>query len=58
MHRVKKLVYQSCSWSRAALGAPLIRDTIVLIMIMVDVPREGYGSRVDTKTWLVLIINT
>jgi hypothetical protein len=67
--RGMKLIYQSCSRLREALGAPLIRDTdgsrcygsiygFGSIMIMMFLDEEMVQGFVIAKTWLPLIINT
>jgi hypothetical protein len=38
LQSVMKLIYQSCSRYRAALGAPLIRDTMIT-----DDDEDNYG---------------
>jgi hypothetical protein len=64
-----KLIYQLCSQLRAALGAPLIRDTdgsrcygsidgFGSMMIMMFLDEEMIHRLVIAKTWLLLIINT
>jgi hypothetical protein len=35
LYRGMKLIYQSCSRLRAALGAPLFRDTMATMMMVV-----------------------
>jgi hypothetical protein len=63
-----KLIYQSCSWLRAALGSSLIRDADDLryngsiyglgsMMIMIFLNEEMVHKLAITKTWLPLIIN-
>jgi hypothetical protein len=63
-----KLIYQSCSRLRAALGSSLIRDADDLryngsiygfgsMMIMMFLEKEMINVLVITKTWLLLIIN-
>ena len=63
-----KLIYQSCSRLRAALGSSLIRDTYDLryndyvygfgsMMIMMFLDEEMIHGLVIAKTWLPLIIN-
>jgi hypothetical protein len=67
--RGMKLIYQSCSRLRVALGAPLIRDTDDLrsygfidgfgsMMIMMFLDEERIHRLVIAKTWLPLIINS
>jgi hypothetical protein len=64
-----KLIYQSCSRLRAALGSSLIRDTDDLrhngsinglgsMMITMFLDEEMIHGLVIAKTWLLLIINT
>jgi hypothetical protein len=64
-----KLIYQSCSRLRAALGSSLIRDTdgsryngsiygFGSMMIMMLFDEEMIHGLVIAKTWLPLIINT
>jgi hypothetical protein len=64
-----KLIYQPCSWLRAALGSSLIRDTDDMryngsingfgsMMIMMFLDEEMIHELVIAKTWLPLIINT
>jgi hypothetical protein len=64
-----KLIYQSCSRLRAALGSSLIRDTdgsryngsiygFGSMMIMIFLDEEMVHRLVIAKTWLLLIINT
>jgi hypothetical protein len=63
-----KLIYQSCSRLRAALGSSLIRDTdgsryngsiygFGSMMIMMLFDEEMIHRLVIAKTWLPLIIN-
>jgi hypothetical protein len=63
-----KLIYQSCSRLRAALGSSLIRDTDDVgyngsingfgsMMIMMFLDEEMIHGLVIAKTWLPLIIN-
>ena len=69
LQSVMKLIYQPCSWLRAALGSSLIRDTDGSIyngsiygfgsmMIMFFLDEEMVHGLAITKTWLPLIINT
>jgi hypothetical protein len=69
LQRVVKLIYQSCSRLRAALGSSLIRDTDGLryndyvygfgsTMMMLLLDEEMVHGLVITKTWLLLTINT
>jgi hypothetical protein len=62
-----KLIYQSCSLLKAALGSSLIRDTYDLRfngsiyglhMIMMFFDEEMIHRLVIAKTWFPLIINT
>jgi hypothetical protein len=64
-----KLIYQSCSQLRAALGSSLIRDTDGSIyngsiyyfgsmMIIMFLDEEMIHGLVIAKTWLLIIINT
>jgi hypothetical protein len=62
-----KLIYQSCSLLKAALGSSLIRDTYDLRfngsiyglhMIMMFLDEEMIHRLVIAKTWFPLIINT
>jgi hypothetical protein len=43
LQRVRKLVYQSCSWLWAALGAPLIWVTLDTILMMLNDDDYIYG---------------
>jgi hypothetical protein len=38
-----KQIYQSCSWLLAALGAPLIRDTLIRDTMVTDDDEVNYG---------------
>jgi hypothetical protein len=69
LQRVVKLVYQSCSRLRAALGSSLIRDTngsrfngsiydFGSMMMMMFLDEEMIHGLDIAKTWLLLIINT
>jgi hypothetical protein len=69
LQSVMKLIYQPCSWLRAALGSSLIRDTDDMryngsingfgsMMIMMFLDEEMIHELVIAKTWLPLIINT
>jgi hypothetical protein len=69
LQSVMKLIYQSCSRLRAALGSSLIRDTdgsryngsiygFGSMMIMIFLDEEMVHRLVIAKTWLLLIINT
>jgi hypothetical protein len=36
-----KPIYQSCSWLRVALGSSLIRDTMVMMVLAMEIMNEG-----------------